>query len=274
MNIDDIYKGNTQDALDPQTEENPEDTRQTPEEGTPTSEPEEVKEPEGDSDTEEKVEKDQESEEGETKPDENPTEKPKKDSNEVDYKSKFANSSRRNQIVTSQFEELQKTLGDITRDEVPTDEEMIRQVPDWEYLSDREKNNERKMVVLEKRQNKIMHTMSNITSDITRSGKIEEYINKEPKLAGKEDEFYKFATDKRNEGASMDVLLSAFLYEDIPEIPEEEPKKPAPQSLERGNPSGGEERNTSPKGLSDEDLAQLRKTNPQKYFQLIRKGAI
>lgn len=196
---------------------------------------------------------------------------------EPDYRKKFGESTRRNQVVESQFSELQKILGDITKQEVPTDDEMKAQVPDWEFLSEREKNGERKLLVLERRQNLMMKTFSNISSETENLKKLESFIYNEPKLKGKEDDFIAFVEKPANKGASMEVLLNAFLFE---VKPEETPTVTPPAdeiapSLERGTPSGNMPPiNTGKKEYSDEELASLRKNDPKKYHELIRKGLI
>jgi hypothetical protein len=197
---------------------------------------------------------------------------------EPDYKKKFSDSTRRNQIVESQFKELQKTLGDITKQEIPTDDEMVALVPDWEYLSDREKNGERKLIVLERRQNHMLNTFSSIASETENASKLEEFVSGEPRLAGREEAFYAFATDPRNKGAQMEVLVNAFLFEETPAVETpvvDAPPVETPPSLERGTPSGNMPPvQTGTPTMSDEELKVLRTTNPRKYNEMIRKGQI
>lgn len=199
--------------------------------------------------------------------------------NEPDYKKKFSDSTRRNQIVESQFKELQKTLGDITKQEVPTDDEMVALIPDFEYLSDREKNNERKLIVLERRQNHIIGTIGKIASDTDNASKFEEFVATETRLAGKEDAFYEFVNRPNNQGASMEVLLNAFLFEETPAIepsaPITPPSEEIPPSLERGTPSGNMPPvPTGTPEMSPDELKLLRTTDPRKYNEMIRKGQI
>lgn len=199
----------------------------------------------------------------------------------VDYKKKFGESTRRNQIVESQFRELQKTLGDITKQEIPTEEEMKAIDPDWDYRSDFEKNLSIKTVVLERRQNHIFATIGNITKESELAEQISTFIDSHPELNGKDAEFYDFATAPKNKGADMEVLLGAFLHkEGISKAPEADPnplppeKKKAP-SLARSTPTGGN-LNKKPKDslYSDEELTEMRTKNPKKYFQLIRQGKL
>lgn len=200
---------------------------------------------------------------------------PPKKEETPDYKKKFGDSTRRNQIVESQFRELQKTLGDITKQEIPSDEEMKLTDPDWEYRNDFEKAQAIKLVVLERRQNLILNSIGSITRETEEMEKLGEFIDSVPQLKGKEEEFIEFTRKPSNKGASMEVLLSAFLFEVKDETPADPTPKPEeiPPSLERATPTGGDA--PKPKtGYSDEELKELRTKNPKKYFKLIREGKI
>lgn len=259
----------------------------TPENGTEAVIPptEEIKEGEGESITPEKTIEEELDENGqpiEKKPEEIVVEKKEVipdplPADEPDYKKKFGESTRQNQIVASQFNELKKILGDITKQEVPTDDEMARIVTDWEYLSDSEKNREKKFIVLERRQNHMLKTMHDIASETENASKLDKFIAEVPELKGKENEFYEFATKPKNKGATMEVLLKSFLY-DIKETKQPETPKPPtgeiPPSLERSTPSGGEKPPSGKKEYSDEELQTLRTKDPKKYHELIRKGQI
>lgn len=199
---------------------------------------------------------------------------------EVDYKKKFGESTRQNQIVESKFRELQKVLGDITRQEIPSDEEMKSTDPDWEYRSDFEKNMAIKLVVQERRQNLILNTIGDITKESELAEEIVAFIDKTPELEGKDSEFYDFVTDPKNKGASMEVLLGAFLHKEgiTPKAPEAVPVDPKPEerapSLNRSTPRGGNPPKEIKTGYSDEELKHLRTKDPKKYFKLIRDKKI
>lgn len=204
---------------------------------------------------------------------------PEKKPEEPDYRKKFGESTKRNQIVESQFKELQKILGDITKQEVPTDDEMVALIPDWQYLDDREKNRERKFVVMERRQNHIIGTINNIARETDNVSKIDEFINNEPRLRGKEDDFYEFVNRPNNKGASVEVLLNAFLFETTPIVATPDPVTPpsevTPPSLERGTPSGNMPPiKTGHEEMTPEELKLLRTKDPRRYNDMIRKGQI
>lgn len=196
----------------------------------------------------------------------------------VDYRGKFSESTRRNQIVESQLAELQKTLTDITKQEIPTDEEMRLIDRDWEYRSDFEKNQAIKTVVLEKRLNLVTSTLGNISQEQGKASQLQSFIENEPKLKGKEDEFYKFATSKKNQGADVGVLLNAFLFEVTPPPDPKDPTPPptvpeTPPTLNRSTPSGGNPPVKDTK-LSDEEIKIIRTTDHKRYNELVRTGQI
>lgn len=197
---------------------------------------------------------------------------------EEDWRGKFANSTRRNQIVESQFKDLQKTLGDITKQEIPTDEEMKIVDPDWEYRSDFEKTLSIKSVVLERRQNLILNSISNITKESEEVETISAFIDTAPELRGKESEFIEFTRKPSNKGASLEILLSAYLYSIKDQLPTPADPTPKPDeippSLERATPTGGESSHNTEKGYSDEQLKEMRTKNPKLYHKLIREGKI
>lgn len=206
---------------------------------------------------------------------------PKPEVPPVDYRKKFSESTRHNQIVESQFRELQKVLGDITKQEIPTDEEMNAVDPDWEYRSDYEKNQALKLVVLERRQNLILHTVGSISKESEFADKIHTFIESSPELEGKEEKFYDFATNPKNQGASPEVLLKAFLYEvkddDHSEPAPTDPKpkvKQAPR-LNNATPRGGNDPKPAKTGTySDEEIKHMRTNDHKKYMKLVREGKI
>lgn len=199
--------------------------------------------------------------------------------NEPDYRKKFGESTRQNQILASQYAELQKVLGDITKEEVPTDDEMVALIgkEDWDYMSDREKNNERRLMVLEKREQKRTFEFNRLEAERESLNQLNTYIESEPRLKGKENEFYEFVTRPSSKGASMEVLLTAFLFETTP-IVNTDPTpvvEEIPPSLERGTPSGNMPPvDTGKPTYTEEQIKLLRTTDHKKYNDLVRKGII
>lgn len=195
----------------------------------------------------------------------------------VDYKGKFSESTRRNQIVEGQKAELERALADITKQEVPTDEEMKEIDPDWEYRSPFEKNQALRLEVLTRKEAKrdLEARARQVAEENQR--KLEEYIFSEPKLKGKEESFAAFATSKKNAGAPMEILLNAFLFEVKDETPPENPTPPVPETppqLNRSTPSGGNPPEPKDKELTPEEIQVIRTTDHKRYNELVRTGKI
>lgn len=202
---------------------------------------------------------------------------PPKDPPAPDYRKKFGDSTRENQIIVARLNELQKVLGDITKKEVPSEDEMKEIEPEWEYLTDREKAQAMKMVVLERRSNLILQTFSDITRDSDNAKKLDEFIKNEPRLKGKEEDFESFVAKPKNKGVPVEVLLNAFLFEvkeDEPVVVEKPDEQEIPPSLERGSSSGGNPQELGKKGYTDEELKELRTKNPRLYNEMIRTGKL
>ena len=266
------------------------DTKQTPElneDGTPKlpvvtpTQPEEDNQDGQEEDLDEEQVDDEQEDEGEDEEEDenpNPAVDPKITpvDTPVDYKKKFGDSTRRNQIVESQFRELQKVLGDITKQEIPSDDEMRATDPDWDYRSDFEKNLSIKIVVQEKRQNHILNTIGSITKESELAESIYTFIENTPLLKGKDAEFYDFVTTPKNKGASMDVLLGAFLHKEgiASTAPESDTTKRKAPSLARSTPTGGNNQKKIEGKYSDEEITHLRLKNPKEYFKLIRQGKL
>lgn len=194
----------------------------------------------------------------------------------IDYKKKFSESTKRNQVVEAQFHELEKVIGDLTRQEVPSDDEMATQDPDWSLRSEFERAQAKRLIVMERRQNALFLSLENGKKEGERINALQESIATEPRLAGKEAEFYDFATKPANQGAPLDVLIGAFLYDPDKNTVVTPPTPPTPPpSLERGNSSGGmPPPETGKKVYTDEELSVLRTKDPKTYHDLIRKGII
>lgn len=194
----------------------------------------------------------------------------------IDYKKKFSESTKRNQVVEAQFHELEKVIGDLTRQEVPSDDEMATQDPDWSLRSDFERAQAKRLIVMERRQNALFLSLENGKREGERVNALQESIVSEPRLAGKEAEFYDFATKPANQGAPLDVLIGAFLYDpEVNTVATPSTPPTPPPSLERGNSSGGmPPPETGKKVYTDDELTVLRTKDPKTYHDLIRKGII
>ena len=205
---------------------------------------------------------------------------------EIDYRKKFSDSTRRNQIVEAQIKELQKTLGDLTKEDIPTDDEMRRSDPDWDFRDDFQKNLAIKVEATQRMNRRISVRINSIVDESERATSISLLCENDPRLSGKEDDFFRYASKPEHSGVPVDILINAFLFEarddDLPPAPVAPVTPPAPvtpelpPSMERGNPSGGRapSSNTPSGQLSPDQLRELRTKNPREYNRMIQKGLI
>lgn len=197
---------------------------------------------------------------------------------ETDWKQKFSASSREAHITVGRLAELQKTLGEITKEDIPTDEEMKASDPDWDMRSDFEQNLAVKQVVQDRKLNRINLGIGNIVSSSERTSQISTALESNDKLAKHGEEFVAFTEKQKNKDVPVETLVKVFLFdkgEAEPDVPstEEKPKVP---TLESGNGSAGRDAvPISADGkMTPEQEKHLRTTDPKKYNEMIRKGQL
>jgi hypothetical protein len=205
---------------------------------------------------------------------ENPTEEaPQEPSEPVeptdpDYKQKFVDSQReaillaeRNKVKEAQIEKLTKT-------DTPTDEAMRLVYPEWDDLNEVTKKALVKQEAQEMRQRAIEARQEELDNRLKQEEEIQSQIQANSKLQGKESEFKRFALNPKNKGISADVLTKAFLFDVEPEA--------APVSKTEALPtgSGGPRGDLTPKKMSIEEAAQLRKMDSKRYMELAKAGMI
>lgn len=194
---------------------------------------------------------------------------------QVDYKKKFTESSREAQLLQGRLKEMERTIGELTAEDIPTDEEMKTVDPNWDFYSEMEQRMFKKNVALERKLNKTTGALTGFISDQKRRTELDEIISSKPELKGKEKEFEAFAARPNNKGVPMETLVSAFLYEVKDELPPEpdDPNKIQGQPvLNSGGAGKGIQSKTEQYTL--EEAQNIRKTDPTKYNELIRKGII
>lgn len=203
----------------------------------------------------------------------------------VDYREKFGHSTRENQILQGELEALNRQLGEITKEEIPTDAEMIGKYPEYEFADELSKGILKRQEVMDRRQRGIQLSIGKMLGSVTRRNEIAAIVATNAALVGKEQKFIDFASDPKRANVPVETLVSAFLYEVKDEAPAPTvipPTPPAPTptvippatALERGTPSGGESPAPTNTERTPEELKALRTSNPKEYNELVRKGQI
>lgn len=203
---------------------------------------------------------------------------------EVDYRAKFGNSTRENQVLQGELESLTKQLGEITKEEIPTDEEMKQKYPEYEFADSLMQSVLKRQEVQDRRQRGIQLNVGKFLGSVTRRNELAAIVATNAALAGKEAKFLDYASDPSRANAPVATLVSAFLFEVKDETPAPVPTPATPPApapavrqqpvLERGTPSGGETPSAPNAERSPEELQALRTSNPREYNELIRKGKI
>lgn len=180
----------------------------------------------------------------------------------VDYEKKFKDSQRENDLLRDANQQRERTEQESTKE--PTDSDLKTAFPEWDTLSDFEKKIARDNLVTKRLASSAVKTTQELTSERAWNTSIELAVSSDPALQGKEHAFRQFALQPKYRGASMELLVSAFLQKN-PVAPTTTTPKPG---LERG--SGGPRTPEKPKLLSATDLATLRKTDEKAYFAYVQ----
>ncbi len=189
---------------------------------------------------------------------------------EPDYKQKFVDSQReaillaeRNKIKDAQLEKLTKT-------DTPTDEAMRLVYPEWDELNEVTKKALVKTEAQEMRQKSLEARQEEIFNRIKLDEELSTVIDSNPKLLGKESEFKRFAANPKNKGISAEVLAKAFLFDVEDTTPA--PQVPKGEAIPQGN--GGSREPIRSKKVSLEEAANIRKTDNNRYMELVKSGMI
>lgn len=182
---------------------------------------------------------------------------------EPDYKTKFAESTRENQILAAQLEqERAKTRRELTNQ--PTDSEVQAAFPEWEYMSDAEKRSARMAYNADRTARAIATEREAEKADRQWQNDLELYVAGSPDLEGKAREFKDYAQKPTHRGVPLETLRKAFLYDTPAPTPTPTPRTPG---LESG--TGGPKTPEKPKTISAEELQTLRKTDERAYREYI-----
>lgn len=146
----------------------------------------------------------------------------------------------------------------------PSDIEISQKYPDWEYKEEDEKSRIRNEESREKR-------LRQLEEKIAWDNDYTSILKKYPQLAESEEEFKKEAY-KYPKAISLDVIAKSFLFDKkVPETVSETTETPVRPGLE--SPTGGPKTPLSTE-MTLEDITRLRKEEPQKYSDMVRKGLI
>jgi hypothetical protein len=191
------------------------------------------------------------------------------------YKKKFSESSRENQKINAKNRVINKALADAGDVPEPTEDDLVKEYPDWDEMSDIEKTLAKETVISRNWRQMISQAKQQAEKIEKWNESVDEYID-DPKtlndnsdLEGKTDEFRDFAKQESNNNVPFNILIGAFLHQQSTEK-----KDNKGRMFERG--SGGS--NEKPQGKSNklnlEESRKLRETDYNKGKQYLKEGKI
>lgn len=190
---------------------------------------------------------------------------------EVVDKEKFVASAREAQVLHSKVKGFEKA----SEVKDPTEEDMKKEYPEWEDLSDFEQKTAKKNWIQDRRNEAIDSVVAESKNVDEWNKKVDEKIEDpqtlidEPRLEGKTDDFKIFASKPSRRGVDFEDLIKAFLFD----VDENKPAKKKGKMFEDG--TGGESKKQKPKNkLSIEEGSKLKERNYEEYKRQLLAGNI
>ena len=187
-------------------------------------------------------------------------------------KDKFVESARESILNHARVEAANARIEQLTKTDTPTDDAMRQLYPEWDDLNEVTKKALIKQEAQEMRQRRIEAQQQEILDKLKLEEELATVIEANPRLAGKEAEFKRFATSPKNKGISADVLAKAFLFDVSEDEPAPQPQVKTTEALPQG--SGGSREPIKPKKISLEEAAKIRTADYGKYLELVKAGMI
>jgi hypothetical protein len=194
---------------------------------------------------------------------------------EIDYKKKFIESTKESQVLNARNKKVFETLDKIEEVPEPTEDELRKEFPDWDVMTDFEKRIAKNDVVNGRKFQELGKMRKEFKDLEEWQGKVDTFIQDPntfinfPQLEGKTDEFKLFASKPSRRGVDFEDLIRAFLFNES-----SLKKSNKGKMFETGN--GGPKETPKPKSdkISIEEARTLRKTDYGKYTEYLRAGKI
>jgi hypothetical protein len=204
------------------------------------------------------------------------SEEEKKRQAKIDYEEKFRNSSRQAQLEGYKNKELNKAIIEASKITDIPEEELIKEIKDWELMTDTEKRlskdnliNKRKFDLINKASDKFKE-VDEWDEKADKFVKDPIVVANNPEIEGKEEDFKAYANNPERRNTPFDVLLSAFLH-DVEKI--EKPKHKG-KMMESG--SAGPNTPIKPKSnkIPFNQAMIMKQTNYNDYVKNLKAGNI
>jgi hypothetical protein len=204
-----------------------------------------------------------------------PEEEPEEDkSNLPDTETRYKESTREAQILTLKNRKFLETVEKAKVLPEPTEDDLKREFPEWEDMTDTEKKLARKNYINEQRFSLVEEAAAEGRNITEWAEKIDSFLTTEihtnktlsARLEGREDEFRSFALKPTRRGVDLEDLAKSFLFEEAPV------KKNKGTLVNTG--SGGQPTKPKEDKIGAEEASRLRKTNHKLYMRYVKDGKI
>ena len=198
------------------------------------------------------------------------------DTEEQTYKDRYTESTREAQILHSKNKKMLDAFNQVSEVVEPTDEDMLKEFPEWEDMTDFEKKTAKEMRKTTKRFDAINTIAQDNKDGDAWNEKVDKFVDdpetviNNSKLEGRLDEFKLFSEKPSRRGVDFQDLISAFLYE----LKTQKPAKKKGKMFETG--TGGPDKKTKVKTgkMSIETASALKKSDFNAYKRALMAGKI
>jgi len=154
----------------------------------------------------------------------------------------------------------------------PSDTDFARKVPYWEDLTPMEQQLHKEQDQLKREVAGLKTALNSSLSKQEREDSLTKTLKEYPQLKESEEDFRNFCSQADNAGAGVAALAKAFLYEQAKEEGAREEREKAEQvGLETAT---GGDREPPQEGYTEEEIAQIKLSDPKRYERLIKEGII
>lgn len=190
------------------------------------------------------------------------------------YKKRYQDSSREAQILYNKNKKMAEAIEKAGAVEPPTEEELTAKYPDWDTMSDFEKDMAKQNMTHSKQLEAIREATKDFKEMDVWNGKVDKFMADPetmtafPDLEGKEEEFKLFSSMPTRRGVDFEVLVSSFLYEEGKKVVKKKGSMMPSGSAgdKRVKPNDGK--------LSVAESRRLRTADYKKYLEELKAGRI
>lgn len=191
-------------------------------------------------------------------------------------KDKFVASAQESILNAERVKVRDAQIEQLTNTDTPTDEAMRALYPEWDQLDDYNKRVIIRQETIAMQNARTLTQQQELSDRLKLEDELEAVIDGNSKLAGREAEFKRFAKNPKNRGINAETLAKAFLFdvEEAAPTPAAQPTNPQPMTEAMPAGNGGPRDDLTPKKISIEEAAEIRKTDYKRYKDLLDRDMI